>query len=423
MSHEIKSIRARWVLDSRGNPTVEATVSTARHSASAIVPSGASTGLHEAKELRDGGKAFAGNGVEKAVANVNKKISKKLHGFDVTEQRAIDEAMMELDGTKNKSKLGANAILAVSLACAGTAAKELGVPLYQRIGVLAKNRNFSLPVPCMNIINGGVHAGNDLDVQEFMLAPIRAKSFSEAVRICSEIYHLLKMLLKDKHGAQAVNVGDEGGFAPPISSATNALDFMENAVSELGYSRKVKFALDVAASELYDEQRNSYMFEGKPRSAEWMLDFYDDISSDYPIFSIEDPFSQDDWDSFVTLTHGLGTKFQVVGDDLLVTSPERIGRAIAVKAANALLLKVNQVGTLTESIDASRLAMKNSWNVMVSHRSGETEDTFIADLAVGLGCGQIKAGAPCRGERTAKYNRLLHIESEMKRPAYGIKGL
>ncbi|MFH1225349.1 MAG: phosphopyruvate hydratase [Candidatus Diapherotrites archaeon] len=418
-TREIKSVRARWVLDSRSCPTVEATVSTKRFSASAIVPSGASTGTHEAKELRDSGRAFYGKGVDRAVANVNSDIAKRLRGTDVAAQRDIDNAMIELDGTPNKARLGSNAMLSVSLACARLGAMEKGAPLYAYLGGLAKNKKFAMPVPFMNIINGGVHAGSYLDIQELMIAPVGAKNFSEAVRMCSETYHLLKMTLSDKYGRGATNVGDEGGFAPQMKSAAEALDCITAAIRELGYGKKIKLALDAAASELYDEQRGRYVVEGRRMSAGRLAEYYGDLCKTYQIISIEDPFAQEDWDAFAELTRTLGKKVQVVGDDLLVTNAANVAKAAKMRAANALLLKPNQAGTLTEALDAAELALAHNFGVMVSHRSGDSEDSFIADLAVGLGSGQIKSGAPCRGERTAKYNRLLRIEGELKNTPYG----
>lgn len=417
---KIEKIRARQVLDSRGNPTVEAIVETKKGSAKAIVPSGASTGKYEALELRDSGKHWHGKGVSKAVENVNKVIARRLKGFSVQDQRDIDEEMLEIDGTQDKRKLGANAILSVSLACARLAAYEKGMELYEYISKLSGRKKI-MPVPFANVLNGGKHAGNALQFQEFMIAPVKAKTFSEGVMIVSEVYHELKQILEKRYGKIAVNVGDEGGFAPSIRTPNEALSLLNKAVHELGYEKKVKFAMDAAASEFY---RNKYYFPrtgplNTAMSTKNMVDYYQWLLKRYPIISIEDPFDQDDFRGFFKLSEALGkrSKVQIVGDDLLVTNVHRIRMALKQQLCNALLLKVNQIGTLTEAIEAAKLAFDNRWNVMVSHRSGETEDTFIADLAVGLGAGQIKLGAPCRGERTAKYNRLLRIEDSVRRYA------
>lgn len=418
MAHEIKSIRAGWILDSRGNPTVECEVRTRRFCAKASVPSGASRGVHEALELRDGGKEFHGMHVTKAVHNINLRIAKRLNGSDVTMQRGLDRAMVELDGTKNKSVLGANATLAVSLACARAAALEKGMPLYRYIALLAGNRNCVLPVPAANIINGGVHAGSGLDLQEFMVVPVGAKNFAQAAMACSEVYHKLREMLIDRYGKGAVNVGDEGGFAPPVKSTREPLGILVSAIREAGHEGKVRIALDAAASEFFDESRNRYYFEGGKLNGGQMMRFYEELCASYPIISIEDPFAQDDWGSYAEFSRKFRRKVQIVGDDLLVTDVERIREALKLRAVSAVLLKPNQAGTLSEALDAAKFALGNNLGVMVSHRSGETEDSFISDLAVGLGCGQIKLGAPCRGERTAKYNRLLGIEREMKKPAY-----
>lgn len=405
----IKKVIGREVLDSRGNPTVEVEMHSSRQVARAIVPSGASTGKYEAVELRDGGKRYFGKGVLKAVNNVN-ILGKKLIGrmIDVNE---IDEFLLEQDGTENKSEYGANAILGISLASAKLAALEKGIPLYKEFGNLAKNKKFVLPTPFFNIINGGVHAGNGLDFQEYMISPI-AKTFREKLQIGSEIYHELKEIIKNKYGKLAVNVGDEGGFAPPMEKIEEPIDMIMEAAENLGYGKKIKLALDIAATRL--KVGNEYILERKGISPLELVDIYKKLAKAYPIISIEDPFAEDDWNSFYVLTKEIGNKVQIVGDDLLVTNKKRIGRAIELKTCNALLLKMNQIGTITETIDAANLAMKNKWKVMVSHRSGETEDTSIADLSVGLGNGQIKSGAPARGERTAKYNQLLRIEEELK---------
>jgi len=400
----IKKIIGRQVLDSRGNPTVEAEVYLQDSSAAAMVPSGASTGIYESVELRDDGRRFHGKGVLKAVKNIS-LISKKLKGMDVNLQRELDEKMLALDGTKNKAKLGANAILAVSLACARAAAAKK--PLYKHIARLARTKS-RMPVPFANVINGGRHAGNDLNMQEFMIAPIKARSFSDAAAAVSETYQELKGLISKKYGKNAVNVGDEGGFAPPIAKAEDALNLIERAIQKSGHSKIIRPAMDPAASEFYNPS-GIYLLH-RQFTGPQLAKYYQKLAARYDIMSIEDPFEQDDFDNFRAFT--AKTKFQVVGDDLLVTNPDRIEMAHKEQLCNALLLKVNQIGSLTEAIRAAKLAYKYKWNVMVSHRSGETEDAFIADLAVGLGSGQIKLGAPCRGERTAKYNRLLRIEEE-----------
>ncbi|MFQ5975138.1 MAG: phosphopyruvate hydratase [Candidatus Hydrothermarchaeales archaeon] len=418
----IKGIKSRQVLDSRGNPTVEVDVTTEDGVFKAMVPSGASTGIHEALELRDGGPAFSGKGVLKAVANVNEVIAPKLEGEDVTDQRAIDTTMLELDGTENKSNLGANAILGVSMAVcrAGAAAEKL--PLFQYIARMCDVDNFVLPVPSMNVINGGVHAGNKLDIQEYMILPVGATSFKEAMQIGSEVYQALKGIIKARYGIDSVNVGDEGGFAPPLEDMEEPIKLILKAVETAGYEGRVKVGLDSAASEFYNDETGKYSVEGKERTGDDLVDIYQDMASKYPIVSYEDPFDQDDFETYVKLTEAIGNKVQIVGDDLLVTNVKRIKKAIDLAACNSLLLKVNQIGSVSESIDAAKLAQGDGWGVMVSHRSGETEDAFIADLVVGLRTGQIKSGAPCRSERLAKYNQLLRIEEELinsgQKPAY-----
>ncbi|MBW3003544.1 phosphopyruvate hydratase [Candidatus Woesearchaeota archaeon] len=403
---KITKIKGREVLDSRGNPTLEVEVTAGKVTGTAMVPSGASTGKHEALELRDKDKRYFGKGVLKARDNVN-RISKKVIGMDVSRQDDIDDEMVALDGTPDKSRLGANAILGVSLAVARTAAMLKGKELYEYLGT-----SYKLPVLFANIINGGRHAGNELEFQEFMIAPVKAKSFPESVRIVSEVYHQLQKIVLRNFGKNAVNVGDEGGFAPPISRPTQALRMIEKAVDELGYNKEVRFAIDVAASEFY--KKGYYHLENKKLTSDKLLDYYERLINQYPeIISIEDPFDQDDFVGFNSITKNINV--QIVGDDLLVTNIKRLRTAIREKLCNALLLKVNQIGTLSEAMEAANLALKNKFKVMVSHRSGETEDTFIADLAVALGCGQIKLGAPCRGERTAKYNRLLRISESVKR--------
>jgi len=415
--YSIARIRAREVLDSRGDPTVEVEVETGGGALGmASVPSGASRWRYEAIELRDGGRRYHGLGVLKAVSNVLEVIAPRLRGLDVREQRVIDELMIELDGTRDKSRLGANAILAVSIACAKAAAASLGLQLYEYIGGLEAGL---MPVPFFNVINGGKHAGNELDFQEFMIAPTEAESFSEALRIGSEVYHELKRNLIDRYGPSAINVGDEGGFSPPMRRAEEALEAILWAVEELGYGRVVYPALDVAASTFYGLE--GYRVMGECFSRGELLDYYEELVRVYRIISIEDPFQEEDFEGFAEATRLLG--IQVVGDDLFVTNLERLRRGVDLGAANALLWKVNQVGTLTEALEAAELAMSSGYGVMASHRSGETEDTYIADLSVALGCGQIKAGAPCRGERTAKYNRLLRIEGRLGERARYPKGL
>ncbi|ACS32579.1 phosphopyruvate hydratase [Thermococcus gammatolerans] len=410
---EITAVVAREILDSRGNPTVEVEVYTPVSMGRAAVPSGASTGTHEALELRDGGKRFHGKGVRRAVENVNKIIAPEIIGMDVTWQRDIDMLMIELDGTENKSNLGANAILGVSLAVAKAAANALGLPLYQYIG---GTNAYVMPVPMSNVINGGVHAGNELDFQEFMIMPVGAKSFREGIRWVSETYHTLKKVIAEKYGKNAVNVGDEGGFAPPMKEVTEPLEVLIKAIEEAGYKPgdEIAFALDAASSEFYDEKLGKYVVGGKEYDRGELLELYRELVSKYPIVSIEDPFHEEDWEGFVMITRELGGKIQIVGDDLFVTNPKRIRKGIEMGAANALLLKVNQIGTLSEAIDAAYTAFRAGYGVVVSHRSGETEDATIADLAVALNAGQIKTGAPARSDRNAKYNQLIRIEEELE---------
>ena len=397
---------AREILDSRGNPTVEAEVfldDGARGVAG--VPSGASTGVHEAHELRDGGERYQGKGVLKAVENINEKIADEIAGFEADDQRLIDQALIKLDGTDNKSELGANAILGVSIAAAKAAAESAALPLYRYIG--GPNAHV-LPVPMMNILNGGAHADSGVDVQEFMIAPIGAESFAEALRMGAEVYHALKAVLKDK--GLSTGLGDEGGFAPSVDSTKAALDVIVDAIKKAGFEpgKDVALALDVASSEFFKDGK--YHFEGGEHTAEEMSKVYEDLIDQYPIVSIEDPLQEDDWEGYTTLTAAIGEKVQIVGDDFFVTNPARLQEGIEKKAANALLVKVNQIGTLTETFDAVELAHRNGYRTMMSHRSGETEDTTIADLAVALNCGQIKTGAPARSERVAKDNQLLRIE-------------
>lgn len=417
----IKHIFARYVYDSRGNPTVEVDLSTEKGLFRAIVPSGALTGVHEALELRDGDKSkWQGKGVLKAVANVNDIIAPAVikANLDVTNQAAVDEFLLKLDGTDNKSKLGANAILGVSLAAAKAGAAEKGLPLYAHIASLADTKTpYVLPVPFQNVLNGGSHAGGRLAFQEFMIAPTEAPTFSEALRMGSEVYHTLKLLAKKKYGQSAGNVGDEGGVAPDIQTAEEALDLIVDAIKSAGYEGKVKIAMDVASSEFYKDGKYDLDFKNpdsdksKWLTGEQLANLYAELLKKYPIVSIEDPFAEDDWDAW---SHFFKTvDIQIVADDLTVTNPARIKTAIEKKAANGLLLKVNQIGTLTESIQAANDSYKAGWGVMVSHRSGETEDTFIADLSVGLRSGQIKTGAPARSERLAKLNQILRIEEEL----------
>lgn len=404
---EIKEITAREILDSRGQPTVEVDVITDLGFGRASVPSGASTGTNEALELRDKERRYMGKGVRKAVNNINNLIRPELLGYDVRDQRFIDETMIRLDGTSNKSFLGANAILGVSLSTAKAAADALALPLYKYLG--GTNARV-LPYPLMNFINGGLHAGNDLSIQEFMIIPT-GENFSDILRIASEVYSTLKNVLIKEYGRTAINVGDEGGFAPPLSYTRDALNLIETAVEESGYSKKIFFALDAAATEFYSKDKGYYEIDGKKLDNMELLDYYKDIIKEYNIVSIEDPFMEEDFSSFATMTKETG--IQIVGDDLFVTNTNRLMRGIKIGAANALLLKVNQIGTVSEALDAANMAFKSKYNVIVSHRSGETEDTYISDLAVALGCGQIKTGAPVRGERVAKYNRLLRIEEEL----------
>ncbi len=409
----IAAVRAREVLDSRGEPTVEVEVRLEDGTVGrAIVPSGASTGTHEALELRDGDDRYGGKGVRRAVRNVEEIIAPELEGMDATAQAEIDRLMIELDGTDNKSHLGANAILGVSLAVARAAARSLGIPLYRYLGGPGARR---LPVPFMNVINGGEHAGNDLDFQEHMIVPHGFDRFSEALRAGTETYHVLGELLEEEYGPIATNVGDEGGYAPPMKDLVEPFEMLVKAIEEAGYApgREIALALDAAATEFYDEEEGVYRAYGETYTRDELLDLYKDLVDQYPIVSIEDPFQEEDFRGFARITEELGDKVQIVGDDLFVTNPERLRKGIRMGSANALLLKVNQIGTLTEALEAGQLALQHGYGVMVSHRSGDTEDPFIADLAVALNCGQIKTGAPARSERTAKYNRLLRIEEEL----------
>jgi len=410
----IEGIVAREILDSRGNPTVEVEIGLDDGTiARAAVPSGASTGAFEALELRDGDKSrYLGKGVEKAVSNIEDRIVDELIGYEASEQRIIDQKMLDIDGSDDKSSLGANAILGVSLAVAKAAAASAELSLFRYLG--GPNAHL-LPVPMMNILNGGAHADSNVDIQEFMIAPIGAPTFREALRAGAEVYHALKSVLK-KQGL-STGLGDEGGFAPNLPTNSAALDLISEAVEKAGYrvGADIVFALDVAATEFYSD--GSYTFEGAGKSAEEMTAYYTKLVGDYPIVSVEDPLAEDDWAGWSALTATLGDKIQIVGDDLFVTNPTRIARGIQERAANALLVKVNQIGSLTETFDAVDLAQRNGFRAMMSHRSGETEDTTIADLAVATGCGQIKTGAPARSERVAKYNQLLRIEEELAEAA------
>ena len=405
----IEDVIAREILDSRGNPTVEVEVLLDDDSfGRAAVPSGASTGAFEAVELRDGGDRYGGKGTEKAVAAVESQIAQRIVGLDANDQRLVDQEMLDLDGTPNKANLGANAILGVSLAVARAAAVSAGLPLYRYVG--GPNAHL-LPVPMMNILNGGSHADSNVDIQEFMIAPIGAATFREALQHGAEVYHALKAVLK-KQGL-ATGLGDEGGFAPNLDSNRAALDLIVEAIDAAGFTagKDVALALDVAASEFFDD--GHYTFEGAAKSAAEMSAYYGDLVSSYPIVSLEDPLDEDDWDGWRTITDELGDRVQIVGDDLFVTNVERLQRGIDGGQANALLVKVNQIGSLTETLDSVDLAHRNRFRCMMSHRSGETEDTTIADLAVATNCGQIKTGAPARSERVAKYNQLLRIEEEL----------
>lgn len=415
----ITDIYAREILDSRGNPTIEVEVLAGdEFCGRAAVPSGASTGQFEALELRDIEERYGGLGVEMAVDHVNARIAPAIIGMNIFDQAEIDEVLIQLDGTKDKSNLGANAILGVSMAVARAGAASLGLPLYAYLGGVNAKR---LPVPMMNIINGGKHADNSIDIQEFMILPVGASSFKEGLRMCAEVYHTLKKLLKDAGFSTAV--GDEGGFAPNLPDAKAALRWIKNAVEKAGYQtgKDICFALDIAATELYDQKFKKYVFEGEKteqgevvvRSAEELIDYYEELLEEFPIVSLEDPLDEEDWDGWELLTTRLGLNVQLVGDDLFVTNTKRLQKGIQRKAANAILIKVNQIGTLTEAFDAIEMAKTSGYRTIISHRSGETVDSFIADLAVAFNAGQIKTGAPCRSERVEKYNQLLRIEERL----------
>ena len=409
----IEAFVAREILDSRGNPTVEVEVVLDDGTVGrAAVPSGASTGAHEAVELRDGGARYGGKGVEQAVTNVEEVIAPELLGEDASEQRYVDQLLLDLDGTPDKSRLGANAMLGVSLALARAAAESSGLPLFRYLGGPSAHL---LPVPMLNILNGGAHADTTVDVQEFMVAPVGAATFREALRMGAEVYHSLKSVLKGR--GLATGVGDEGGFAPDLPHNREALDLITTAIEGAGLrpGDDIALALDVAATEFAVD--GGYRFEGSVKTSEQMVAYYAELLSAYPIVSIEDPLGEDDWEGWGAMTSELGARVQIVGDDIFVTNPERIARGISTGTANALLVKVNQIGTLTETRDAVALAHRNGYRCMMSHRSGETEDTFIADLAVAVDCGQIKTGAPARSERVAKYNQLLRIEETLDEAA------
>jgi len=421
----ITRIHARQIFDSRGNPTVEVDLTTEHGIFRCAVPSGASTGIHEALELRDEDKGYMGKSVLKAVANVNDTLGPALikAGIDVTDQKAVDAFMLKLDGTANKGKLGANAILGVSMAVTKAGAAQKGVPLYKHIADLAGKTNEPImPVPCFNVINGGSHAGNKLAMQEFMICPTGAATFTEAMKMGSETYHHLKNVIKKKYGMDATAIGDEGGFAPNVQDNTEGLHLLQDAIAKAGYTGKIKIAMDVASSEFFKEGglydldfKNPNSDKSQWKTGEQMLDLYKSFVEDFPVVSIEDPYDQDDWANWTAITAALPS-VQIVGDDLTVTNPKRIEEAIKQKACNCLLLKINQIGSISEAIEAVLKSQAAGWGVMTSHRSGETEDTFIADLVVGLRTGQIKTGAPCRSERMAKYNQLLRIEEELGGP-------
>ncbi len=410
---EITDLKARQVLDSRGNPTVEVDVWTRDGSKGrGTVPSGASTGIHEALELRDGDmKRFHGKGVLKAVSNVNNRIRSRVIGKDARAQREIDELMIAVDGTSNKKRLGANAILGVSMAVAKVAASSHGKPAYKYLRDLP---SYKLPVPMMNVINGGKHAGNKLAVQEFQIEPVGASSCSEAIRIGDEVYHSLGSVLKAKYGPSAINVGDEGGYAPPLEMTGDALEAILLAISDAGYDEStVHIGIDAASSSFYNNKDSTYQIDGKKFSSGELEDYYEELVRTYPIRTLEDPFDEDDFDNFAQITRKLGNRVKIIGDDLYVTNPERIKRGILKKATNAILIKLNQIGTVTETLDAIKMSKETGLDVVVSHRSGETEDTFISHLATSQESLFIKTGAPARGERTAKYNELLRIEEEL----------
>lgn len=419
----ITGVVGREIIDSRGNPTVEVDITTSDGTFTSSVPSGASTGMYEAAELRDGGSRYMGKGVLGAVGNVNGALADVVMGIDVADQRAIDDAMLKADGSANKSNLGANAILGISLAASKAGAAAKGVPLWKHYADIAGNPTpDTLPVPCFNVINGGEHAGNKLAFQEFFVIPTGAETFTESMTIGCEVFHNLKKVIKAKFGGDATLIGDEGGFAPPCD-VESGLEMLMEATENAGYLDKVSIGLDVASSEFKVDGKNQYDLDFKTSgpdkdsslllSGDELLKMYTDMCDKYPVVTIEDPFDENDWDNWTKICSAIGEKVQIVGDDLTVTNPVKIQEAIEKGSANCLLLKVNQIGSISESIDAVKLSKQNGWGVMTSHRSGETEDNYIADLAVGLCTGQIKTGAPCRGERTAKYNQLLRIEEQL----------
>ncbi len=425
MNFEIKKIKARWILDSRGNPTVECDMWAGENTfVRAAVPSGASTGEAEAVELRDGDpKAFGGKGVLKAVQNVNEEIRKVVVGMNCDDIEKVDQAMITADGTSNKGKFGANAILSVSMCALKAAAIIKGIPLYEHVYELAHGKKadkYLLPIPSSNVLNGGKHAGGKLSPQEFMIQAIGAKSFSEGLRMTAEVYHGMKKVIKKKYGASSCNVGDEGGFAPALEMTRDALNIIMEAITNVGYKPGEDFvlAMDPAASEFFDKDKNTYFIDGKHLSPSELVDYWALLIDEYPITSMEDPFDEEGWKEFADLTTRVKAKCQVVTDDLTVTNVERLQKAIDMKAGNSLLLKINQIGSISESIAACKLAYDNGFTVMVSHRSGETADNTIADIVVGLCTGQIKSGAPCRSDRNAKYNQILRIEEELGDKAF-----
>ncbi len=408
--NEITKVKAREVLDSRGNPTIEVEVWSNSECGRAISPSGASTGIHEALELRDDNpKRYGGKGVLKAVENVNTQIAMAIAGLDCTKQEEIDKLIIELDGTPNKAKLGANATVATSMAVAKCAAACKNLPLYKSINPQAS----LMPIPMLNVLNGGKHAGTKLSPQEFMIMPTGAPNFHEALRMAAEIYHELGSIVKDRYGVSAKNVGDEGGYAPNMSITAEALECLTTAIEQAGYSKEVYIAIDPAASSFYNSEKKTYFIDRKNLTAQQLVDYWVDLTTKYPIVSIEDPFAEEDFESFSALTQKIGSRIQVVGDDIFVTNVQRIKIGIEKRSANSVLIKLNQIGTITETIKAIELALSNGWTAVVSHRSGETDDATIADFVVAMETGQIKTGAPARGERTAKYNQLLRIEEEI----------
>lgn len=423
-NYKIEKIHGRWILDSRGNPTVECDMWAGDNTfVRAAVPSGASTGEAEAVELRDGGAKFMGKHVTKAVENINSKISNIVVGLNCDEQRKIDNAMIDADGTENKGNFGANAILAVSMCALKAAAKIKGIPLYKYVYQFSHNKStdkYLLPIPSSNVLNGGKHAGGDLAPQEFMIQAIGADSFSEGIRWTVEVYHQMKTVIKEKYGASSTNVGDEGGFAPALTTTREALDIIIEAIDKAGYNAGSDFilAMDPAATEFYDRENNVYKIDGSTLTPNQMVEYWVKLVDEYPIKSLEDPFDEEGWEEFAALTEKLSGKCQIVDDDLTVTNPKRLQKGINMGAGNALLLKINQIGTISEAIEACLLSFDNDFKVMVSHRSGETEDTTIADIAVGLCTGQIKTGAPCRSDRNAKYNQLLRIEEQLGEYAF-----